>query len=75
MIQSLYNFYNGWHSVKKYQAWQETEINYQKQREKIDSSNKPPVIKILELSEINFATTLIKIFKTKINEVMKNFSR
>lgn len=71
IIQSLYNFY----SVKNYQAWQETEINYQKQREKIDNRNKPPVIKILELPEINFNTTLIKMFKTKINEVMKNFTR
>lgn len=71
IIQSLYNFY----SVKNYQAWQETEINYQKQREKIDNRNKPPVIKILELPEINLNTTLIKMFKTKIDEVMKNFTR
>lgn len=71
IILSLYNFY----SVKNYQAWQETEINYQKQREKIDNRNKPPVIKILELPEINLNTTLIKMFKTKIDEVMKNFTR
>lgn len=71
IIRSLYNFY----SVKNYQAWQETEINYQKQREKIDNRNKPPVIKILELPEINLNTTLIKMFKTKIDEVMKNFTR
>ena len=75
IIQSVYNFYNGWHSVKNHQAWQETEINYQKQREKIDNRNKPPVIKILELLEINFTTTLIKMFKTKINEVKNNFTR